>query len=207
MSNDPQPRLVRTATRKPVDRDGAAAAKLACAAAAGDEQAWQQLVHRYSPALRGVARGFRLSAADVDDVVQTTWLAAVVHLNRLQKPEAIGGWLVTTARREALRTLQRQLRETLTDSPPEAAAPHREQPDQLLLDSERGHALRTAVGRLPDRQRRLLNTLLATPKTSYAKVSMDLQMPIGSIGPTRDRGLMRLRHDPTLTSLRTDDAA
>ena len=65
--------------------------------------------------LRGVARRYQLAAADVDDVVQTTWLRAVDHVGRLNDPGAIAGWLVVTTRREAMRTLQRGVREVLTD--------------------------------------------------------------------------------------------
>ncbi len=39
----------------------------------------------------------------------------------------------------------------------------------------------------------LLRVLLADPAPSYAEVSAALDMPIGSIGPTRGRCLDRLR--------------
>jgi RNA polymerase sigma factor (sigma-70 family) len=185
-----QLRLVRTPNRDHADRPGVPAT---ARAAAGDQQAWQELVTRYTPAIRAAARGFGIRAADVDDVVQTTWLAAVRYLHRVQRPESVGAWLLTTTRREALRTLQRGLRETLTDSPLEPAVPDDQQPDALLLDRERRHVLHRAIDRLSDRQRGVLHSLLATPETSYADLSKTLEMPIGSIGPTRDRGLARLR--------------
>ena len=59
---------------------------LAREAAAGDESAWNELVRRLDGVLRGVARRYRLAAADVDDVVQTTWLRAVDHVGRLDDP-------------------------------------------------------------------------------------------------------------------------
>ena len=208
MSDHAQLRLVRTTTAPAAATDdGAAVAALARAAAGGDEHAWQRLVEDFSPALRAAARSFRLAPADVDDVVQATWLAALCHIRRLQKPEAIGAWLLTTARREALRSRQRRLRETVTDSPPEQAAPRSDQPDALLLAREREQALQTAVHRLPARQRHLLHALLTANRTRYADLSTDLEMPIGAIGPTRDRGLARLRRDSALTSLLQSDAA
>src|SRR5581483_6958060 len=121
MSQQPQLLLVTGSTRPPAPVSGAADAR---AAAAGDGRAWESLVRRYTPVLRATARGFGLSPADVDDVVQTTWLAALVHIRRLRNPEAIRGWLVTTARRAAMRTPQRFFRELLTDTVPEAAAPY-----------------------------------------------------------------------------------
>jgi DNA-directed RNA polymerase specialized sigma24 family protein len=52
--------------------------------------------------------------------------------------------------------------------------------------------VREALTRLPDRQRELL-VLLSNPDTSsYKAVGERLDMPIGSIGPTRQRALNRL---------------
>jgi RNA polymerase sigma factor (sigma-70 family) len=190
--------------RRP-ERDALAA--VVRAASAGDARAWATIVDRFTPALKATARGFRLSPADVEDVVQSTWLAAVRHLRLLRSPDAIGGWLLTTARREALRTLQRQLHEIASDGLPEPATPEHQQPEEQLLAAERDQTLHDGVRRLPPRQRQLLHTLLTEPGKSYADLSASLRMPVGSIGPTRDRGLARLRHDPVLTTLHEDDAA
>src|SRR4051812_30994918 len=72
-------------------------------AASGDGDAWRELVARFTPAIEATARGFRLNTADVEDVTQATWLAAYTHIHQLRQPEAIGGWLLVTARREAIR--------------------------------------------------------------------------------------------------------
>jgi RNA polymerase sigma factor (sigma-70 family) len=170
-------------------------------AAHGDEDAWRALFAHFNPVLKAVARGFRLAPADVDDVVQTTWARAFSRLHRLQEPEAFGGWLVVTARRESLRLLQRGTPEILTDEPPEADRREDEQPESAVLEAERREALRAAVRRLPTHQRRLLNALLATPWSSYDDLSSVLGMPVGSIGPTRNRSLDRLRGDAALVEV------
>src|SRR5215472_5487151 len=72
-------------------------ASIVRAAAQGDERAWEALHARFTPVLRAAARVLRLSPADVDDVVQQTWLAAVTHIHTLRQPEAIGAWLLVTA--------------------------------------------------------------------------------------------------------------
>jgi hypothetical protein len=46
---------------------------------------------------------------------------------------------------------------------------------------------------LNDPCRRLLRVLMADPPPSYAEVAVALDMPIGSIGPTRARCLANLR--------------
>ena len=171
---------------------------LARGAAAGDESAWNELVRRLDGVLRGVARRYRLAGADVDDVVQTTWLRAVDHVGRLHDPGAIAGWLVVTARREAMRTLQRGVREVLTDDTAAIDDPDPASPEVLAIARERRAALHGAVDRLSGRQRVLLSSMLATPAPSYEQIAERLAMPVGSIGPTRDRALARLRDDPDL---------
>jgi RNA polymerase sigma factor (sigma-70 family) len=175
--------------------------EIARAAAAGDEEAWRALIERFDAMLRCVVRGYRLDQADADDVVQTTWIRAYDHLHRLDEPAAIGGWLAITARREALRTLQRGVREVIAEDPQPAEHPEDGTPETETIERERRAAVRAAVGRLPGRQRMLLSTFLRRPAASYDEISVALDMPIGSIGPTRERALCRLRDDDALAGV------
>jgi hypothetical protein len=52
--------------------------------------------------------------------------------------------------------------------------------------------VRDGLAELPTAQRNLLLLLAADPQPSYRQISMILDMPIGSIGPTRARSLARL---------------
>lgn len=171
------------------------------AAARGDQRAWDALVRRFTPALRRVARGYHLTAPDVDDVVQACWVSLLENVHDLRDPEALGGWLMTTARRLALRARQRETREILVAEP---VHEHRTAPDCLeneFLRAERASAVHEAVRRLPETQRQVLQTWIAAPERSYRELSLGLGMPIGSIGPTRARGLDRLRADTRLAQL------
>jgi RNA polymerase sigma factor (sigma-70 family) len=170
-------------------------------AAAGDERAWRELVTRFEPMLRGVVRGFRLDPADAEDVIQTTWIRAFRNLDRLNEPAAIGAWLAVTARREALRTLQRGVREVLADEPRCPHEPDADTPESSVLERERQAAVRAAVRRLRGRQRLLLATMIGRPGASYDELSETLDMPTGSIGPTRERALGILRRDPALAAV------
>jgi RNA polymerase sigma factor (sigma-70 family) len=166
-----------------------------------DSRAWDELVARMTPSLRAAARGFRLSSADVEDVVQSTWFAAFTHIDRIEKPEAIAGWLLVTARRAALRTLQRGVRELVTDEPVGRHDATPDSPAAALLEAERRDAVRSAVRRLPASQRPLVEALLAPAGTSYATVSQRLGMPLGSIGPKRGRAIARFRRDRRLVAV------
>jgi RNA polymerase sigma factor (sigma-70 family) len=177
------------------------AAEIARAAAAGDEAAWRALVARFDSMLHSIVRGYRLDPADADDVVQSTWIRAYDNLHRINEPAAIGGWLAVTARREALRTLQRGVREVVAEDPQPKHHAEAGTPETETLENERRAAVRAAVGRLPTRQRTLLSTFLRRPAASYDEISVALDMPIGSIGPTRERALSRLRDDLALTGV------
>jgi len=178
-----------------------AIAQIARDAAAGDQRAWSELVDLLDGVLHRVAKSYRLSAADVDDVVQTTWLRALDHIGKLNVPEATAGWLIVIARREAMRVLQRGVREVLTDSLPESSEAVAAGADDTVIRQEVTDLVRGAVGRLPGHQQRLIASILHNPTMSYAQRSSQLGMPVGAIGPTRSRALVRLRHDRDLQSL------
>jgi RNA polymerase sigma factor (sigma-70 family) len=171
------------------------------AAKAGDERAWTELVRRFTPALRRVAKGYRLPPHDVDDVVQASWEAALGNLHALREPAAFGAWLVTTARRYALRAHQQVLRELVFAAPLPETQPAGECLESRVVAAERVSVLRDAVRRLPGRQREVLQSLIEEPDRTYGEVSEGLGIPVGSIGPTRERGLKRLRDDRRLAAV------
>lgn len=169
----------------------------------GDGAAWEVLLARFGPLLRYVAREFPLNAADASDVVQTTWLRLLEHIDGIREPAHLAAWLCTTTRRECLRVLRLASRVVLTDQDlaPAAAAGPGASPEEAVISSEERAALWDAVHRLPDRHRGLLRVLMSSPAPSYGQVAQALAMPIGSIGPTRARGIEQLRRDPRIKEL------
>ncbi len=152
-------------------------------------------MEQHTGMLWAVARSYRLDAADAADVVQTTWLRLLEHLHGIEDPTRLVGWLVTTTRRECLRVLRRTGRErptaaeeTVLDLEDETAEPL----DARLLADERAAALWAAFNRMPERCRQLLRVAVAVP-LPYEEIASKLDMPVGSIGPTRGRCLDKLR--------------
>ncbi len=162
-------------------------------AASGEQSAWESLVERYEGLLWGVTRSHRLDAASASDVVQTTWLKLLEHVDDLRNPEALGSWLATTARNECLRVLRHQARTIPTedDRIPQDSMPSNL--DAQLLTRERDAALWRAFATLSSRCQALLRMLASDPAPSYDEVGAALAMPVGSIGPTRGRCLATLR--------------
>jgi RNA polymerase sigma factor (sigma-70 family) len=164
-------------------------------AGGGDGRAWELLVRRYQPYLLRLAASYRIGE-DAHDAVQNTFLRLLEHGSEIRKPEAVKYWLATVLRHECLAVISRRRREQPIEAdgmdallPPagEAAV------DSAMLAEEDARCVREALTRLPDRQRELL-VLLSDPDTSsYKTVGERLDMPIGSIGPTRQRALTRLQ--------------
>ena len=64
--------------------------------------------------------------------------------------------------------------------------------DRPVLTADRDQLLWAAFSRLPGPCQRLLRILIADPPLPYERVSELLDMPIGSIGPTRARCLQKM---------------
>jgi RNA polymerase sigma factor (sigma-70 family) len=164
-------------------------------AAGGDERAWHDLVEEFGGLVWAVTRAHRLGDADAADVAQTTWLRLVEYLDRLHDPARVGAWLATTARRECLRVLRQRAQVIASGDglpePIDTAPAH----DAALLEQERDATLWTAFTRLRLSDRALLRMLIADPAPTYEEISATLEMPVGSIGPTRARSLDRLRRE------------
>ena len=171
-------------------------ATLLRAASEGDQEAWNAITDRFTSLLWSVARSYRLGSDDAEDVVQNTWLRLLENLTKIDNPEALPGWLATTARREALGILRRRGRTVLTrdeDLGVDLADPASTDLDSALLEDERDVELWASFAKLPERCQQLLRVLMAVDRPVYAEVSAAFDMPIGSIGPTRMRCLERLR--------------
>ena len=178
----------------------------------GEQPAWDAIVGRYTALLWTIARGHRLSHADAADAVQLSWLRCVEHLHRIREPDRLAGWLVVTCHRECLRIMRMAGRVTPVDAADPlgllalAADSQISDPASIAVAHDEASIVRAAIAELPDRWRPLLVALLDgadSPKTSYAEIAGALDIPIGSIGPTRQRALRRLRRDPHLRALRT----
>lgn len=172
-------------------------------ASRGEREAWAALVERYSPLIAATGRRLRLGEQDIEDVGQHVWLRLVEYLPRLRTPEALPGWIVTTATREAYRILRHRRRLTLVDPTEPGPLDGREsaEPDHELLREDVRKSVRDGLAELKPRHRDLLLLLSSDNKVSYHEVSDRLGMPLGSIGPIRARSLDRLRKSAAVREL------
>jgi RNA polymerase sigma factor (sigma-70 family) len=166
----------------------------------GETRAMDDLVRLMTPVLWHVVRAYGLDRALAEDVVQATWMTLVRRHASIAEPLAISGWLTTCARREAWRVGKLQRRADPTET--EFLEPHlpvAESAEHTAQAGDENGRLWGAVGRLDARCQRLLRIVAFEERPDYARIAQDLSMPIGSIGPTRQRCLGKLR-----TMLETD---
>ena len=192
----PESRRASSTENMVANRGASALSLLLANAADGDSDAWCQITERFTRLVWAVARSYRLGTEDAADVVQTTWLRLVDNLNSIEKPDALPGWLATTAQREALSLLRRRSHEPpLREVDLSAVRPDSWIPecDVSLLERERDVQLWRCVSQLPAKDQRILRILMSCDRPSYAAVAAALDIPVGSIGPTRMRALHRLR--------------
>jgi RNA polymerase sigma factor (sigma-70 family) len=174
----------------------AAPADLVRAAAGGDARAWDELVRRYTGLLWSICRDHRLERADAADVVQLTWLRLLERLDSLHDPARVGGWLATTCRHECLAVIRRIRRTSPSTETVELRIAPAGPADAEVLRSDRDAVVWDAFARLGERCRKVLTVLVAEAEggpPSYTLAAERLQMPIGSLGPTRARCLAQLR--------------
>jgi RNA polymerase sigma factor (sigma-70 family) len=181
------------ATERPGDVWGEAAAAFE-RWSDGDAVALDELVRVMTPVLWHVVRAYRLAPEVAEDVVQTTWLALVRSRTSIHEAAAVGGWLTTTARREAWKVAKATGRGIpVEDEELARRLPDEGSAEEEVVRRDGESQLWTAVDQLSDRCRALLRIVAFEHRPDYTRIAADLGMPVGSIGPTRGRCLQKLR--------------
>jgi RNA polymerase sigma factor (sigma-70 family) len=157
-----------------------------------DEVTWRQTVRQYEQLVSRSARSVLMNVADVEDVIQRTWVLLLRNATRINQTDRLSGWLATTARREALAIARRQRRETPKSDLNDLLGADDSDVATDVLREELNQKLHVAVESLPEKQRDLLRVMLREP-LSYHAISLELGIPAGSIGPTRARAICSLR--------------
>jgi RNA polymerase sigma factor (sigma-70 family) len=154
-------------------------------------------VQEYGPRLRRLGFSYRLGAQEVEDALQTTWLILLTQVEQVRDPACLGGWLSSIMRHECVHIVRRagRRRECLVDAwaGGEGVAPDEVDVDALLEREVLSSQIWRLVCQLPPRQRDLIRALYEPDHPSYSDVSVRITMPVGAIGPTRQRALRGLR--------------
>ena len=161
------------------DTDGPTMRALLRRAAARDILAWDSLIAQYGRVIWSITTRFKLMESDAADVVQTTWMRLIEHIDQIEQPDRIGSWPASTARNECLRHVAARKRLVLVRENAEfgGADYHGPQVDEALLAAERAQLVREAMAYLPASPRNG-----ATARAADSRPADLLRRDIGSAG-------------------------
>jgi RNA polymerase sigma factor (sigma-70 family) len=170
-------------------------AELVSACLSGDEQAWSELIDRYSRLIFSIPLRHGLTREDAGDVYQAVCLDLVAELPKLRDPQALPAWLIRTTSRKVGKWKRRNERYVPDDGDIADCAQDQDAlPDSLIEHYQRTQALRDGIEALPDRCRAMVRMLFfETPARPYKDVAQALGVATGSIGFLRMKCLDKLR--------------
>ena len=161
---------------------------------ASDAGAWERLFDRYERLAFSIPLNYGLTADDAADIAQLTFTILLQSLATLPEDVRLAPWLATVARRHTWRLVARRRREAVNPDEDIAgneiyggAVDHRERAELIEW-------LVQGLNSLDERCRKLLLALyFDEEQPSYAQVAERLNMPLGSVGPTRARCLEQMK--------------
>lgn len=168
----------------------------------GDARAFDLIMRRYNQRLFRVARAILRNETEAEDAVQESWLRAFTHMDRLQDPSRLGGWLARIAANEALDRLRRRDPATAADaSNPDVeretapgALPAFPTPDAEKRRSEARALIERAVDRLPENFRTVF-VLRAIEELSVEETAAVLGIPRDTVKTRLHRANKLLRDE------------
>ncbi len=154
----------------------------------GDDEAWRELVERFSRYVYAIAvQGFRLPPHDAEDVFQDVFARVYERLDSLREDNAVRPWIAQLTRRLCIDRLRSGAREQpgdeeLADMPAE----------DVLAEVEQAFDVHEALGELPENCREILDRFFARDE-SYRTIGDSLGLPAGTIASRISRCLAKLR--------------
>ena len=154
----------------------------------GDQQAWNELVSRFSRYVYAIAsRVYRLDKHDAEDVFQEVFARTYENIDELRDDASIRPWIGTLARRLCVDRLRASAREQPAE---EAVDPESAEDEFAELDE--ALAVQEAMRELPEHCAEILDRFFARDE-SYRSISEALELPAGTIASRISRCLGKLR--------------
>ena len=155
----------------------------------GDQQAWAELVDRFSRYVYAIAvQAFRLPETDAEDVFQEVFARAYQHLDKLRDDAAVRPWLAQLTRRLCIDRLRAASRERpATDEELDLVGS-----EETLTMLEDALTVHEALAAVPEHCREILDRFFARDE-SYRTIGDALELPAGTIASRISRCLARLR--------------
>ncbi len=165
----------------------------------GEETAWNALVERYQRLIITIPRRAGLSEEQAADVFQEVFLTLFEKLDDIEQPERIRSWIVTTAKFKTWAIIRgsKGIYSPATEEEMElemaSLADTSPLADDVLIELEQQHQIRTALKELEERCQKILSMIyLQDSAASYAEVATAIGVGETSISPLRSRCLQKL---------------
>jgi RNA polymerase sigma factor (sigma-70 family) len=163
-------------------------AQLVARCRAGETEAWNEFVERFSRYVYAIAsRGFRLGAEDAEDVFQEVFARAFEKLPELRSGDAVRPWLAQLTRRLCIDRLR-----LLARDGPSAEAPDEREVDDVLATLDEAMTVRGALDAVGDPCREILDRFFCRDE-SYRTIGDALDIPAGTIASRISRCLDKVR--------------
>jgi RNA polymerase sigma factor (sigma-70 family) len=154
----------------------------------GDQDAWNELVTRFSRYVFAIAtRVYRLDHHDAEDVFQDVFARTFEHLDALREDAAVRPWIGTLTRRLCVDRLRAAGREQPTEEPAELV-----EPDDAIAELDEAFVVQEAMRALPEHCAEILDRFF-TRDESYKAIGEALDLPAGTIASRISRCLAKLR--------------
>ncbi len=163
-------------------------AQLVSRCRAGDPDAWNEFVERFSRYVYAIcSRGFRLAQHDAEDVFQEVFARAYERLSELRSDDAVRPWLAQLTRRLCIDRLRLNARDMPSDVEPDES-----EVDDVLATLDDAMAVRAALDSVGDPCREILDRFFCRDE-SYRTIGDDLEIPSGTIASRISRCLEKVR--------------
>lgn len=162
-------------------------AELVARCRSGDEEAWGELVERFSRYVFAIAtRAFRLPEHDAEDVFQEVFGRVYERLGTLRSDDAIRPWIGQLTRNCCLDRVRGGGRELAVETVEERAA------DDVMAQLDEALVVQEGLARLSQECREVLDRFFCRDE-SYRTIGEALGIPAGTIASRISRCLARLR--------------
>jgi len=154
---------------------------------AGEDEAWRELVERFSRYVYAIAvQAFRLPEHDAEDVFQEVFARTYERLESLRDDAAIRPWLGQLTRRLCIDCLRGEAREEPVEEPEPPNA------EQIVERLDEALDVHHALDRLSGDCREVLDRFFARDE-SYRTIGDALDIPPGTIASRISRCLEKLK--------------
>jgi RNA polymerase sigma-70 factor (ECF subfamily) len=165
---------------------------------AGDPEGAGLLIQRYEAPLRRVLLHAGARPAEIDDLLQETWIRVIRSAARYDPMQALSGWLFTIAmnrfRTRAVRSAEDSRRHEPLDEVATSAASAAASAHTALETAELAASVRSLVATLPPR---LADAVLLRyfEELSEKEIAAAMGIPVGTVKSRLHTAISRLRVD------------